>query len=366
MRASFLPLAGLTALLLLPSAAQAELQTFGSDLSAPANIVHEHQADTAFWQTALPGGADPLVPVAGQIKEVRIKGVALRRPDARPAGAVGGETMFHIQAIEGTRFRITSQAFYMPTAGDPQQVSTFAPANFCVKPGDRIAFNTVGGYDAIGAQPENGTYAPGSPYPNGTPLQIFSRVPGTSTEWYEQANGTDNGESMAPHGSGPRESDQGNASSGKLDGQELLMQMTLATGDDRSYECGGPNTYRPTHTDPKGPPKPVMPQRTTLPEKQTVRVSKSGDAGMALFCGPGAGPCVGTVTVTAGRAVIGTAKYSIAQKSTGKLKLRLNQAGRKAFAKKGKLPVTIVAVTAPGGPDRTVAFKTVLRKHKAK
>lgn len=368
MRASILlPLAGLTALFGLPSAAQAELRTFGSDLTQPANVVHEHQADTASWQTALHGGGSPLVPVAGQIKEVRIKGIALRRPDARPGGAPGGETMFHVQAIEDNRFRITSQAFFMPTAGDPQQVSTFAPANFCVKPGDRIAFNTVGGYDAIGAQPENGQYAPGSPYPNGTPLQIFSRVAGAGTEWYEQANGTDNGEAMAPHGSGPRDADQGNASSGRLDGQELLMQMTLATGDDRSFECGGPNTYRPTHTDPdpNAPPR-VTVQRTTLPEKQTVRVSKKGDAGMALFCGPGAGPCVGTVTVLAGKATIGTARYSVAQKSTGKLKLRLNKVGRKAFARKGKLPVTIVAVTTPGGPERTVTFKTVLRKHKPK
>lgn len=360
-----LPLAGLTALLALPAAAQAEFQTFGSDLTQPANVVLEHQADTAFWQTALHGGGSPLVPVAGQIKQVRIKGVALRRPDARPAGSPGGETDFHIQALDGTRFRITSQNFKLPTTGDPQQVSTFAPENFCVRPGERIAFNTVGGYDAFGAQPVDGIYSPGSPYPMGTPLQTFSRVASATTEWYEQANGTDNGESLAANGSGPRESDQGNASSGRLDGTELLMQMTIATGDDRSFECGGPNTYRPTHTDPTGAPK-VTIQRATLPAKQTVRVSKKGDAGMALFCGLGAGPCVGTVTVSAGRAVIGTARYSIAQKSTGKLKLRLSKVGRKAFAKKGKLPVSIVAVTAPGGADRTVAFKTVLRKHQAK
>jgi len=360
-----LPLAGLTALLALPAAAQAEYRTFGSDLSQPATVVQEHQADTAFWPTTLHGGLDPLVPEAGQIKEVRIKGMALRRPDSRPAGSVGGETMFHVQAIEGNRFRITSQAFYMPTTGDAQQVTTFRPENFCVKPGDRIAFNTVGGYDNLGAQPVNGAYFPNSPYPMGTPLQIFARTSGAGTDWYEQANGTDNGEAMAPNGSGPRETDQGNASSGHLEGTELLMQMTLATGADRSYECGGPNTYRPTHTDPTGPPK-VTIQRTTLPAAQTVRVSKKGDAGMALFCGPGTGPCVGTVTVTAGRATIGTARFSFPQKSTGKLKLRLSTVGRKAFAKKGRLPVSIVAVTEPGGAERTVTFKTVLRKHKPK
>jgi len=190
-----LPLAGLTALLALPGAAQAEYQTFGSDLSQPATLVQEHQADTAFWPVTLPGGRDALVPAAGQVKEVKIKGLALRREDSRPAGSPGGETMFHVQAINGTRFRITSQAFYMPTTGDAQQVTTFTPENFCVQAGERIAFNTVGGYDAVGARPNaDGSYWSGSPYPMGTPLQIFARTAGARTDFYEQANGTDNGE----------------------------------------------------------------------------------------------------------------------------------------------------------------------------
>lgn len=175
---------------------------------------------------------------------------------------------------------------------------------------------------------------------------------------------------MAPDGSGPRESGQGPVRIGTLDGAELLMRMTIATGDDRSYECGGPNTYRPE--DPVGTPKAPGVQITTLPAKQTVRVSKRGDAGMALYCQPGSVACGGRVTVFARGAgkskpvAIGSARYTVAAKSTGKLKLRLSKAGRRMFSgSEGKLSVSIVAVTAPGGSGRTHTFKTVLRRHQA-
>lgn len=369
-------LLSLGALLLVPASASAEFQTFGSDLSLPATQVQEHQADTAFWPAALHNGRNPLVPVAGQIKEVRIKGLALRRPDTRGDRSVGGETMFHVQALDGPRFRITSQDFFLPTGGDAQQVTTFAPANFCVQAGERIAFNTVGGFDGVGAQPESmgGAYSSLSPYPKGTPLQIFGSASDAGTNFYEQANGTDNGETMAPNGSGPREADQGPVASGSFAGQELLMQMTLATGDDRSYECGGPNTYRPadpvrTPTSGGGGAPPGV-QITTIPARQTIRVSRRGDAGMALFCQPGAGRCRGRVTVFTKGArrkpiAIGSARYSIAPKSTGKLKVRLSKTGRRLFSRgKGKLSVSVVAVTAPGGAVRTRTFKTFLRKHR--
>jgi hypothetical protein len=353
--------------LCVPAAGQAATQTFGSDLTRPATVEHAHQADTAYWQTTAPGGADPTVPVQGQIKEVKIKGMAIKRPDARPAGAVGGETMFHVQAITGNGFRITSQALYMPNTGDPQQVTTFALENFCVGPGDRIAFNTVGGFDGVGDQ-INGP-SPLSPYPMGTPLRIFASAPGSVVDFYEQANGTDNGESMAPNGSGPRAADQGHVTSGKLGGQELLMQMTLATGDDRSYECGGPNTYRPA--DPVRAPKAPVAQKTTIPAKQRVNVSSKGIAGLALFCQPGSSACKGQVTIYArsgSRTVaIGAKAYTIGQKSTGKVKVKLSKAGFKLWKKKGrKLPVTIVAATDPGTPEHLHTFKVTMRKIGAK
>ena len=359
--------------LLAPASSQAALSTFGSDLSAPASIEHAHQADTAYWVTALSGSAVAQVPHDGQIKAVRIKGMAIKRADSRPAGSVGGETMFHVQAIAGSTFRITSQALYLPNAGDPQQVNSFGLENFCVKEGERIAFNTVGGFDGVGDQVGAGNN-PLSPYPMGTPLRIFGAASSATTHFYEQANGTDNGEAMASNGSGPREADQGGVTTGTLGGEELLMQMTIATGDDRSYECGGPNTYRPA--DPVKAPKPggggAPPgvQKTTIP-KQRVNVSRKGVAGMALFCQPGAKACVGKVSIVVQRGaktvVVGSKSYSIKAKSTGKLKVRLNKAGFRLFKqRKRKLPVTVTAVTGPGTPDFTSTFAVIMKKVGAK
>jgi len=283
--------------------------------------------------------------------------------------------MFHIQAIEGSTFRITSQDFFLPNTGDAQQINSFAPTNFCVKPGDRIAFNTVGGYDGVGAQPVNGIYSPASPYPMGTPLRIFARSSSAGTAWYEQANGTDNGESMAPNGSGPREPDQGNASSGQLDGQELLMQMTLATGDDRSYECGGPNTYRPA--DPVPLPKPPKTESTgkplpakddpiraaaTIPAGTRASVDSKGFASLGLSC-PSLRPCKGILTLTAGKTKLGQGRYSIAKGKSQGVRFKLAKAGLKLVKrKKYKLSATATAVTEGAG---TQTRKVKLKKRGA-
>jgi hypothetical protein len=349
--------------LLHPAAGLAETHTLGSDLTRPASIEHAHQADTAFWTASEPGGGGAAVPSDGQIKAVRIKGMAVKRPDGRPAGAPGGETMFHVQAITGNAFRITSQALYLPNTGDAQQVTTFPLENFCAKAGDRIAFNTVGGFDAVGDQVTGPSLL--SPYPMGTPLRIFASASGGTVDYYEQANGTDNGESMAANGTGPRAADQGFVHAGSLGGEELLMQMVVATGDDRSYECGGPNTYRPA--DPVKVPKAPVAQKTTIPSKQRVNVSRKGVAGLALFCQPGSGPCAGKVTIYATvrskQVAIGTKVFSIGAKSTGKLQVKLSRAGFKLWQRsRRKLPVTIVAVTNPGTPDYQHSFKVTLRK----
>lgn len=349
--------------LLGPATGLAETHTFGSDLTRSASVEHAHQADTAFWTSAAPGGGNPTVPFDGQIKAVRVKGMAIARADGRPAGSPGGETMFHVQAITGSTFRITSQALSLPNTGDAQQVTTFPLENFCAKAGDRIAYNTVGGFDGVGDQLNgpNGL----SPYPMGTPLRIFASAPGGAVDFYEQANGTDNGESIAPNGSAPRSADQGSVHSGTLGGEELLMQMVIATGDDRSYECGGPNTYRPA--DPLRIPRAPVAQKTTIPARQRVNVSSKGIAGLALFCQPGAGACTGKVTiyakVRAKRVAIGAKAFSIGAKSTGKLQVKLSRSGFRLWQRsRRRLPVTIVAVTKPGTPDYQHTFKVTMRK----
>lgn len=373
--AAALAAAGLAALA-VPAASSAGYQTFGSDLAAKAEVVHAHQADTAYWMTQFADHRLPTVPVEGQIKEVRIKGYAVT--DRAPGSVVGvNDTLFHIQAYEDAgngllRARITSQGFDLPNKlnGNADSITSYFPENFCVKPGDTIGFNHIGGWD--------GDTSYTGPYRDGTPLQIFAKSPGASMTWFE-ANGFWHDQSTTHSPMTPRPGhvhDRG----GKLQ-EELLMQMVVATGDDRSYECGGSfNPYRPPDPPPrprapKPPPAPPAPQKTTFPSGQRVNVKKNGTASMALFCQAGGGRCAGKVTIYAKETfkqnglkrtrtiAIGQARYSIGQKSTAGVKVRLTKKGHKLFLKRNrKLPVTILAVTGAGGPELTEKYRVTLKK----
>jgi hypothetical protein len=209
------------ALAVVPATGVAGLRSFGSTLKAPANVTKARRADTAYWQTKLAGGASPRSPATGQIKSFQIKGIALSRPKA---GVPGGETMFHLQSLrkrpDGSyKILVTSQAFFLPSKGtNPQKITTYRPINFCIKKGDSLVFNTVGGWDGIA----NRT----GPYPDGTPLQIFSRVPGAVVAEYTKAGGTNNGNIIR-------------AKSAPGTGHELLMRLTVGTGKNATGICPG-------------------------------------------------------------------------------------------------------------------------------
>src|SRR5947199_9450181 len=91
-------LAGLLALA-AAAPAQAELITYGSDLSAAATIAHNKPNDSVYWNEALgAGGAGVTVGVTGQVVEVRIKG----RIVASTQTLTGGPTpwnIFHFQVL---------------------------------------------------------------------------------------------------------------------------------------------------------------------------------------------------------------------------------------------------------------------------
>ena len=207
-------------LVLLPATGAAKLVSFGSTLKARANVKEARQADTAYWQTRFAGGRSPRSPVSGQIKSVKIKGIALS--NWQPGCPVGGERMFHLQALHkqanGTwKILVTTQAFFLPGRGTPSQtISTFRPINFCIAKGDSVVFNTVGGWDGIAT----GT----GPYPNGTPLQIFSRATGSTVSEYMKADGTNNGAVITAK---------------PATGRELLMRATVGTGKDGTALCKG-------------------------------------------------------------------------------------------------------------------------------
>jgi hypothetical protein len=85
------------ALALAPASAGAEILTFGSSLTAPADETIPRGADTIFFQSAFPDGHPTMVPASGQITTVSVKGYA---PNPPVAGQMGGETLFHIQTLK--------------------------------------------------------------------------------------------------------------------------------------------------------------------------------------------------------------------------------------------------------------------------
>jgi hypothetical protein len=203
-RAILVATAACFAALALPAAGQADVTTFGSDLSKPANLVRAYGADSAFWSTAIDGDATRgIAPRDGQVTLVKLKGMG------PPGGSASPNNQFHFQVLHpigggAVRVDLSSQEYYLPAAGSPEDVTSFKPVNFCVHKGDYVDFNDVGG--------------------GGVPWQVFSRDPDSITEWYSKDNGTKDGATFSP-----LEHQQ----------EELLLQSTLASGRDASDICPG-------------------------------------------------------------------------------------------------------------------------------
>lgn len=321
--------------------AHGAVQPFGSNLQAPASVADAHPVDTPYWQTKLADGGAVAASADGQVLSVRVKGIA---QTVTPMGP-GGEALWFLQALSplgGGAMKIerTSQPFFMPHTGDPQQISTFAPNNFCIKPGESLAFNTVGGF--------------GAAYPNGTPMQIFAAVPGSDVAFFSQADKTNNGDTITAT---------------PIAGRELLLQAMIGTGTDAAGHCGG----TPAGTQPQPQPQPnpgpkpgaTKVQRVTIPARQRITVSRKGKLTLAVFCQPGAARCQGTVKIRSrGKRpkTYGSKRYNLGAKRAGKVTLTLNPIGRKAFrTAKRRLKVRITAVTRPGGASRTATLNTTLR-----
>jgi hypothetical protein len=207
----------LVAALAVTGTAQAAVTTFGSDLSAPANRVNAHGSDTVFWNATLASGQGVTAPAEGQITSVKVKGgVLTSTKDNRLARLV------HVQVLRpvgGTKHRVqlTSGNLYLPRSDDQQIVTTYAGSklvNICVKKGDYVALNTIGGFEF---RPDNSVA--------GSQLQVFSDVPGSLMRWYEKGNGTNTGTTLPSFTESP--------------GQELLMQTVVSSGPDATDICPG-------------------------------------------------------------------------------------------------------------------------------
>ncbi|TMK41307.1 MAG: hypothetical protein E6G56_05465 [Actinobacteria bacterium] len=315
--------------LALPPAAGAAVMSFGSPLAAPATVAETHPVDTAFWATALSGGAPVGAPADGQVTAVRVKGTA--QPSGQP-GAPRPLTQVHFQVLApqadgSVVVAVTSQGFDLPVSaevgGDTNHVSTFAPTNFCVHRGDLIDLNDEGGFDA--------TF-----FPSGVPFQVFGSVAGSTTAQFSKGDGTVNGSRF---------------SGSPKSGEELLMQMTLATGPDASALCpGGTRGAAPGRT-----PRRLAPVRVS---RQTAAVNRRRVTRPAIFCA-GPGRCRIALTLSAagpGGSRLGAARASLRPQRTTHVPIRLSRAGvRQIKAHHKRLTAVLEVALGSGAPGSAVS-----------
>jgi hypothetical protein len=315
--------------LALTGTASAAVTPFGSDLSAPANAVNSHGADTAFWNAALAGGQPVTAPAEGQITAIRVKGgVLTSTKDNRLA------RLIHFQVLrpvggERNRVQLTSAGFYLPRTDDQEVVTTYDKlVNICVKKGDIVDLNTIGGFEFR----PNDSVA-------GSQLQVFSDVPGSAVRWYEKDNGTNNGTTLPGFT--------------EIQGQELLMQTVLSTGPDASDFCpGGYRQHVFRGLDVKAAPQPALKSRQR-------RVRLRGQCH-----GENYGGCFGKVTLTAvlgGREVtLGSRRFSIRAGYKDTIEVPISAKNVAAIEKAGGVTATATS-DARDNPriDRRVKWKTV-------
>ncbi len=330
----------LAAALLLPAGAQAAVTTFGSPLSVPAtkdtaqnlnytgsnfaygtSVIHiSHDgADTALWNTALPGGATPSAPEGGQITSIRLEGCAVQAPGAPPP-----LTQIHFQALTptpggGAQVDVSSQPFTIPTCGvagaSARTVSSYSPTNFCVNRGDIVDFNDEGGFDP--------TF-----YRSGVQYRVIGAVAGATMDSFIANNGTDNGATLA--------TSQVTATNGfaRNPHEELLLQSTLATGVDATPLCPGGLYGEPGM--PGGKPALAFGQAT-------AGVDHAGDVPIAVYCDLDGRPCTGTLVLQAGSATLGSVPLSAPTGQVSVFHVHVGTATMAVIRKRGPIPIVAVA-----------------------
>jgi hypothetical protein len=204
--------------------------------------------------------------------------------------------------------RQSSQPIDVPSGGDPNQITTFVPEHLCVRPGEYVGFSDYGGFNR-------------QFYPNGVPFQIFSRVGGSSTNFFTKDGGTKTGARFTgtPH-----------------QGQELLMQMALATGNDVGPLC------------PRGPRR-KFPGVRVWRQTADAFVSKAkGYARIRSSCPADLGLCDGRMGITTAqgkasrRLRLGGTRFAIGPGNTVAVRLPLTVKARRLIRRRGLLRAIVL------------------------
>ena len=352
-------LVGLAGLLwaLLPTPANAAIQTFGSPLSVPATLntseglsyegmntavppspdapngefhTYHSGADTALWNVASLVG-DPRAPAAGQATQLHLEGCA-----EAAAGGPPPLNQIHFQDISpvpggGAKVNLTSQGFEIPVCGQGgasgSTVTTYEPINLCVSAGDYIAFNDEGGYV------EN-------VYRDGVPYEVLGAVQGSTVDSFIKNDGTGDGATLSSSELSPMEGFAAN------ENEELMLQVTLGTGPNARYACTGGTKEAP----PVLPPIDVHPQTDGINAQRIVSV--------AIYCRL-TPTCKGVATLTFGhkRVSTRTVSFSLPGNTTSHLPIRLVPSIMGRIRKDHGVATTITAVVGGQTFNQRVSVK---------
>jgi hypothetical protein len=330
------------------------LNYHGSDVALPGSTFHipHDGADGALWNARLPVGA-ATAPQDGQVVRVRLEGCA--KSNGPPP-----LTQIHFQSLApiaggGAKVELTSQAFDIPVCGaggaSGATVSVYDPINLCVAQGDYVAFDEEGGF--VGSQ--NGP----PPYPAGVPYMVIGAVTGATMDSFIRNNGVGNGATFSADDTTNHDGFAAN------NGEELMLQATLATGPDATSICPGgtrglpPPGSRTSH-------RHVFPT-LTIPTPQLDGMNIRGVVQVAIYC-HSASACTGTITLHSkprhgSHGVwLGAGRFVVGAHRTGKARVHLSALARRMVRNNPRG----LAVEATGGPLAGVnAFKASIAVHGA-
>jgi hypothetical protein len=340
--------------------AHADKLTLGSDLQENAassindkDLIEAHGADTSFWPLIV-DGAQFQAPADGQVLSVKVKGTVFKEQGAQdPANLIHFQSLSPAAADGSRQIELTSQDFYLPI-DQPNAITTFEPENLCVKEGGSVAFNNIGGFKfggSLGAPLDHEHYLSGAPF------AVFGLSRASTMARFTSDEGTKNGATVSPNTANQRPgAPVGTTSQGK----ELLMQVIVATGDDRSQSCGGPRRHPDGTLVETGPDPSYMKVVTSGGKPQQPYVTKDRKFTTGVYCGGEANPaCAGTATMLIGKRVIAKANFSVPAMATGKIPMRLNKKDFKKLdkAKSKTMKVTLVLTTSFGTYTQALTLK---------